>query len=119
MLRRPGELLVTRRGEGCSSTAVKLLAIATAAVGSNHAGPGSAAVAIANNLAVPRALRATGPEVNAADTNRNGPHARACGPFALQRRAELAPSVGAFLPSPLAGEGGERRPRSGQVRRVR
>jgi hypothetical protein len=53
MLRRPGEWPVVRLGEGCSSTAINLLAIATDAAWGNLAIRGSASVAIANKLAVP------------------------------------------------------------------
>jgi hypothetical protein len=53
MLRRPSALCATPREEGCSSTAIDLLAIATPAVWNNLADRDSAGVAIANKSAVP------------------------------------------------------------------
>jgi hypothetical protein len=53
MLRRPGECLATRRGEGCSSTAIAIGYTVTVADWINPAVRGSATVTVYPMAAVP------------------------------------------------------------------
>ena len=72
MLRRPSDYYPTPRGDGCSSTAVESVDNSGTAVGNNPAGRGSAVPELSTDSAVPRAVRAPGPEVDALNPEPRG-----------------------------------------------